>query len=280
MDIVKGYFDYNISDKCVISGKFENVVKNLYELGYRTIAINQTIEEANLDESTESKKKKKIDKVELVPAPLEFKFEECKDLKVLNRLTIAFSNQDIITRIIKSSNYKKYHIIAAQPENQQAFQYVCSTMEVDIFSFDPNRKCNYKMQRKLYYQLVEKDVYFELMYAPAIEDSTKRKNIIATAHAYHSFGKSKNIIISSATTNDFLTRSPYDVINLGLIFGLSEGQAKDALFTNGRKLYIRAIGRRLGKTIMIVENRLGQEQHETEDEEMELAQPAQKKSKQ
>ncbi|KAF5277702.1 hypothetical protein FQR65_LT03682 [Abscondita terminalis] len=281
MELFKGYFDINISDKCVTSGNFEETAKSLFELGYRTIAINQTIDETTFDEPNESKKKKKIDKTD-VPAPIQVKeIEGCKDLKILNRLTIAFSNQDIINRIVKSTNYKKYHIIAAQPESQQAYQYVCNTMEVDVFTFDPSSKPNYKTQRKLYYQLVQKGVYFELMYAPAIEDSTKRKNIIATAHMYHSYGKSRNIIVSSAITNEFLLRSPYDIINLGLIFGLSDGQAKDAILSNGRNLCIRAMGRRLGKTIMVVENlELKQDELESEDEGMDLDQPAQKKSKQ
>ncbi|KAK5646756.1 hypothetical protein RI129_005220 [Pyrocoelia pectoralis] len=239
MESVKGYFDYNVTDKC-ISNNFENIAKQLYDFGYHTIAINQTIDESLLEESiSEGKKKKKIERQDIVPSPIDAKIiKGCDKLKILNRLTISFTTQDIINRIIKSPNYRKYHIIAAQPESQQAFQFTCTNFEADIFTFNPSTKPNYKMQRKLYYLLVERGVHFEIMYGPAIEDSTKRKNIIATAHMYHSFGKSRNIIISSGITNSFLIRNPYDVINLGLLFGLSDGQAKDAIQNNGRNVYM------------------------------------------
>lgn len=54
----------------------------------------------------------------------------------------------------------------------------------------------------------------EICYGPAILDSTKRKNTISTAHLYHAFGKSKNIIISSGAEDYYHIRGPYDIINL------------------------------------------------------------------
>ncbi|KAF5305699.1 hypothetical protein FQA39_LY09188 [Lamprigera yunnana] len=123
MELVSGFFDYNVSDKCVTGGNFQSIAKCLYEFGYHTIAINQTVDEASFNDHSENKKKKKIDKTDIVPVPLQVKeIEGCGNLKVLNRLTIVFTNQDIINRIVKSPNFKKYHIIAAQPDSQQAFQ--------------------------------------------------------------------------------------------------------------------------------------------------------------
>lgn len=81
-------------------------------------------------------------------------------------------------------------------------------------TFDSESRATYKISRKLYNQLLEKGYHFEIQYAPAIQDSTQRKNIIQVAHTYHSIGKSKNIIVSSGATNALLIRNPYDVINL------------------------------------------------------------------
>lgn len=70
------------------------------------------------------------------------------------------------------------------------------------------------MNRKMYNQLVDRGYHFELLYSPAIVDSTKRKNLIHAAHLFHSFGKSKNIIFSSGAENALQIRNPYDIINL------------------------------------------------------------------
>lgn len=66
----------------------------------------------------------------------------------------------------------------------------------------------------MYNLLVQKGYYFELLYGPAIEDQTKRKNLIHASHLYHTFGKSKNIIFSSGASNVLHFRNPYDVISL------------------------------------------------------------------
>lgn len=115
---------------------------------------------------------------------------------------------------MKSANYKKYDIIAVMPTSKAAFQFTCSNIEADILTFNPENKANFSINRKMYMLLVEKGYHYEILYSPAIQDSTARKNLIHQSHVYHSVGKSKNIIISSGATNSILLRSPYDIINL------------------------------------------------------------------
>lgn len=64
-------------------------------------------------------------------------------------------------------------------------------MDVDLISFDPDDIGLVKCNRKMYNLAVERGLSFEIMYTPAIRDSTARKNIIQLAHFYHAFGKSK-----------------------------------------------------------------------------------------
>ncbi|KAI4464271.1 ribonuclease p subunit p30 [Holotrichia oblita] len=270
MEVVKGYFDYCISEQCLTSEDFTKTKKLLIELGYRTIAINQILEEANLEPKKKKKKGEPRDVIDIVPAPI-----------------------DVTKYETKSPNYKKYHIIAILPLTQNAVQFACSNIDADILSYDPENKIPYKLTRKMYNQLIEKGFHYEILYAPAIQDSTQRKNMIQTSHIYHSFGKSKNVIISSGATSRMLLRGPYDIINLGIIFGLSEEQAKNSILHCARNVYLNAIGRSRGKTIMFVENICENSDEsnrnvtkevdlllEEDDEEMELEQPAQKKTKQ
>lgn len=57
-------------------------------------------------------------------------------------------------------------------------------------------------------------MYFEIMYAHALDDPTLRKNIINMSYLYHSFGKSKNVIMTSCANNPIKIRGPYDLTNL------------------------------------------------------------------
>lgn len=72
-------------------------------------------------------------------------------------------------------------------------QLACACKEIDLISFDAENR-PLQMNRKAYNLAVTNNIYFEIPYAPAIEDSGKRKRTIQTAHDYHTYGKSKVIV--------------------------------------------------------------------------------------
>uniref|UniRef100_A0A8C9DLX4 Ribonuclease P/MRP subunit p30 n=1 Tax=Prolemur simus TaxID=1328070 RepID=A0A8C9DLX4_PROSS len=71
---------------------------------------------------------------------------------------------------------------------------------------------------------IDRGLGFELVYSPAIKDSTMRRYTISNALNLMQVCKGKSLEI----------RGPYDVANLGLLFGLSESDAKAAVSTNCR----------------------------------------------
>ncbi|XP_077292483.1 ribonuclease P protein subunit Rpp30 [Arctopsyche grandis] len=222
----------------------------LKKLGYHTVAINQ-----NVDESVFEQKKKKKNEPghcqDPVPEPIKIP-EDITDITILNRLTIEFSDNNIIHKMNQSENLKKFDILAVIPTSVSAFQYSCCNMDVDIISYKLESNANFKLNRKLYKQAVERGIYFEIPYAPALKSSNYRKNMISRAHLYHSIGKSANIILSSGALNEFQVRGPYDVINLCLILGLSEQQSKHVLTKNMQKVLLKADNRRRGKTSVFI----------------------------
>lgn len=137
------------------------------------------------------------------------------------------------------------------PTTDQALQHCCQTFNGDMVCFSLDR-AHISFSRKYYNLAVERKMFFEIRYAPAIIDSNHRRNIIRRSHAYHSYGKSQNIVITSGAASQIELRSPYEVANLGLLFGLSEEQAKCAMAGNCKKLLIRATGRRHNKAVMVV----------------------------
>lgn len=148
-------------------------------------------------------------------------------------------------------NIKKFHILAALPTTEAALQHACQTFQGDIISYNTDT-IKTRINRKFYYLAVRRNMFFELKYSPAIVDSNERRATITRAQQYHMIGKSKSIIISSEATDRFHVRSPYDISSLGVIFGLSEEQAKCAISTTGRKVLVAAESRRLGRTPVLM----------------------------
>ncbi|XP_041970700.1 ribonuclease P protein subunit p30 [Aricia agestis] len=224
----------------------------ILKLGFHTIAINTHVEE--VCENEPKKKKKKGDpkeKKDYIPsAPTLPDVGIKSQLNILSRVTIEFSDSSITHKLNQSENLKNYDIIAVLPKTLQAFQYACSTLDVDIVTFEPETRMPYRISRKLYRQAVERGIFFELMYSPAIKDSTCRRNIISNAHNYHAIGKSKNIIITSGSESSMYVRGVHDVVNLGFIFGLNSQESIEVLKNNSRKLILKAKGRKCGKHYM------------------------------
>jgi ribonuclease P/MRP protein subunit RPP1 len=244
-----GFCDLSISNKLDYS-QLETIEK----LGYHTVAINTHVEESSNEEPKKKKKKgENKEKKELIP-PVEIPKEirAKTKLNILQRLTIEFSDSSIAHKLNQSENVRKYDIIAVIPKTLQAFQYACGSMDVDVITFEPESRIPFKVSRKLYRQAAERGIFFELMYSPAIRDSTARKNIITTAHIYYAVGKSKNIVVTSGAENHMFIRNVHDVINLGFIFGLNSSESLEVVRNNARRLILKANSRRCGKHYMTV----------------------------
>uniref|UniRef100_A0A1B6KHT3 Uncharacterized protein n=2 Tax=Graphocephala atropunctata TaxID=36148 RepID=A0A1B6KHT3_9HEMI len=240
-----GFCDLNIS---ISPQQFNSkCIEELVSLGYKTVALNTLVYE----EKNENTKKKKSKNKETIPPPqTTFGPEKVQGkLQILQRITLYFSDANQLQKLSRSENTKKYDIVSVLPKSFSAFQLACACKDVDLITFDASEYPLY-MNRKTYNLAVANGIYFEIPYAPAIEDSGKRKNTIQIAHAYHTYGKSKNIILSSGATGYLKLRSPYDIANLGILFGLSEEQAKHSMLNTCRALILRAEGRRFGRTAM------------------------------
>lgn len=172
-------------------------------------------------------------------------------LNLYNRLTLIYSDVSISHLIGRSPNFKKYHVIAALPTTDAALQHACQTFQGDIITYNSDT-VKVRLHRKFYYLAIRRNMFFEIKYSPCIIDSSERRATITRAQLYHMVGKSKGIIISSEAKDSFQIRSPYDIASLGLIFGLSEEQAKCAISTMGRKVLICAESRRLGRTPVLM----------------------------
>jgi len=137
-----------------------------------------------------------------------------------------------------SSRVRLYDIIAVFPKTEKLFHVACTHLDVDLVCVTVTEKLPFYFKRPPINVAIDRGVGFELVYSPAIKDSTMRRYTISNALNLTQVCKGKNVILSSAAERPLEIRGPYDVANLGLLFGLSESDAKAAVSTNCRAVLL------------------------------------------
>ncbi|XP_071668026.1 ribonuclease P protein subunit p30 isoform X4 [Patagioenas fasciata] len=184
----------------------QSLLETAAHLGYSTVALNHVID-------FKEKKQEIVKPVcpsELFPS-LPIVQGTSKRIKVLTRLTLVVSDPSHCNLLI-----------------------ACTTLDVDLVCINVTEKLPFYFRRPPVNMAIDRGIFFELLYAPAIKDSTMRRYTISNAISLMQICKGKNIVISSAAERPLELRGPYDIANLGLLFGLSESEAKAAVSTNCR----------------------------------------------
>ncbi|CAH1388694.1 unnamed protein product [Nezara viridula] len=247
-----GFFDLNVLPN---GSNIEKLSKIWFERGYRTIAINQIL---NLSAGLSNKTKKGEKQDICIPKPLDCKLppDLAGKINILNRLTIKISEVSHFSKVFqaKSSAVKQYHLVAVIPDNIPCLKQAINTNEVDIIAVDCRSKPQWSLTKKHYNLLIEQHKYFEICYSPAIRDSTTFNNTIFMSQLLNTIGKSKNVILSSETSDTSILRTPYEVIYLSLIFGLNENKARYCLTSEPSNVICRALKRQIGKSSFTIEH--------------------------
>ncbi|XP_053434153.1 ribonuclease P protein subunit p30-like [Nycticebus coucang] len=158
-----------------------------------------------------------------------------RPIKILTRLMIVVSDPSHCNVLrATSSRVQLYDIVAVFPKIEKRFHVACTHLDVDLVCITVTEKLPFYFKRPPINVAIDQGLGFELVYSPAIKDSTMRRYTVSNALNVMHICKGKNIIISSAAERPLDIRRPYDVAHLGLLFGLSESDAKAAVSTNCR----------------------------------------------
>uniref|UniRef100_A0A4W5R1S8 Ribonuclease P protein subunit p30 n=1 Tax=Hucho hucho TaxID=62062 RepID=A0A4W5R1S8_9TELE len=250
------FMDFNISyttDK----KRLQSVIETAAHLGYSTVAINYVVD---LEQS-----KQEIGKPKCVSELFDtFPIVQGKSrpIKVLNRLTVVASRAAHFKPL---REYKAYDLVAAYPKTETLFHAACMEFTIDIICVAATEKQPFFFKRSSVEGAIERGVFFEVSYTPAIRDSTMRRHTIANALNLMEACKGKPLEL----------RGPYDIANLGLLFGLSEEEGKAAISTNCRAVHLHG---EMRKTALGIVHSMKNEQPLTERQEEEDV-PASKRAK-
>ncbi|CAG8438684.1 3550_t:CDS:2 [Funneliformis caledonium] len=143
-----------------------------------------------------------------------------------------------------NSATSSYDIVAVQPTSEKIFQNACGTYEIDIISLEMGSRLPFYIKHGPVGLAIERGIYFEICYAPAIRDAASRRHLITNAQNLVRVTRGKNIIITSEAQRAMELRGPYDIVNLGTIMGINQAMAKECISTNCRAVVMHATTRR------------------------------------
>jgi ribonuclease P/MRP protein subunit RPP1 len=264
----RGFCDLNVPCDGADGEDLRRRLRRAFRLGYETVAVNVCVHQKDLvtkaklqksakkkakaSEEDEDGRERLLDFPE--PSIVNIDKSDYPDLvskgrkpTVLSRLTIVFSDNSFLPKFNTSKTVKKYDLLALCPANAQALQNLLkSSFCADIITFNHELSGDMKWTRTLYTECVQKNMFFELCYAPMIRDATARRRTITQGHVYHAVGKSRHVVLSGEAASAIELRGPLDVANLGYLLGLNENECKLAVCKMPLEVVRAACGRRIG----------------------------------
>ncbi|XP_043957921.1 ribonuclease P protein subunit p30 isoform X2 [Gambusia affinis] len=216
--------------------RLQSLVETAAHLGFSTVAINYVYE-------LTTKKRQEVPS----PVPISELIGQLpvvqgrsRPIKVLNRLTVRPNDAE----------YRAFDLLAIQPTTEKLFHTSCMLCEVDIICISVTEKLPFFFKRAPINGAIDRGVVFEVSYASALRDSTMRRYTIANAVCLMESCKGKNVIVSSAAEKALDLRGPYDIINLGALFGLSDADSKEAVSSTCRAVLLHAETRKTASGIV------------------------------
>uniref|UniRef100_A0A8C7X0Y8 Ribonuclease P protein subunit p30 n=1 Tax=Oryzias sinensis TaxID=183150 RepID=A0A8C7X0Y8_9TELE len=226
--------------------RISKLLETAAHLGFSTVAINYTFEPT-------AKQKQEIP----VPKPINELIDQLpvvqgrsRPIRVLNRLTVVVSDPSHYVRRPNAPEYRRFDLLAVQPTSEKLFHAACMLYDIDIICISVTEKLPFFFKRAPINGAIDRGVVFEVSYSAAIRDSTMRRYTIANAASLTDSCKGKNVILSSAAEKALELRGPYDITNLGLLFGLSDGDAKEAVSSTCRAALLHAETRKTASGIV------------------------------
>ncbi|KAK9530971.1 hypothetical protein VZT92_012442 [Zoarces viviparus] len=237
------FMDLNLSFTAERS-RLKTLIETAAHLGFSTVAINYVFEPA-------TKKKQEIP----TPTPIKELIDELpvvqgryRPIRVLNRLTVVMSDSSHFRP--NAAEYRCFDLLSVQPTTEKLFHAACMIYDVDIICISVTEKLPFFFKRAPVNGAIDRGVVFEVSYSAAIRDSTRRRYTIANAISLMESCKGKNVILSSAAEKPLELRGPYDITNLGLLFGLSDRDAKEAVSSTCRSVVLHAETRKSASGIV------------------------------
>jgi len=171
-----------------------------------------------------------------------------------NRKFHLYSRLNVIVHDNQSLHYLKraevqqhYDLISLQPSTRDILLYLLNstTVQHELIVLDPSDPELLPFPSKLMGAAAERGITFELIYSNALRDPFERRNLLAFGRslAMNIFKRGQSIVFSSNATNPLQIRSPYDMMEIGQLFGFNEEISKKIINHNPMDVLARSFSR-------------------------------------
>jgi len=239
----------------------KEIIQLQQRIGFRRFCINTEVD--SIWTPNTGKKKKKGEERDspqpnsLVPHPSKTMLSQ-EGCRVYSRLTFPLTDAIQLNRM-SAGHVLAYDVIAVEPANEKLFHKVCTEAEnVDVVTFNYNNTNNnnnndrgtappYKIQPGIVKVAQERGIHFEINVSPGLRSSANcKQNLISYARKIVAATKGKNVLLSCGALKPSEVRGPYDLMNLGVLFGMNQSQAKDAVTKNFDAVLRHSLSRQSG----------------------------------
>ena len=104
--------------------------------------------------------------------------------------------------------------MAAVPTTEPLFDQCCRQLDVDLISLPLAERLPFRLSLPPIAAAIARGVHFEICYAPALRDSSARRNLISNAQQLLRLTRGRNVVLSSGAERPMELRGPHDVANL------------------------------------------------------------------
>ncbi|OZJ02403.1 hypothetical protein BZG36_04852 [Bifiguratus adelaidae] len=170
--------------------------------------------------------------------------------------TLTPSQSDKASNLgLTSLSPTSYDLLAVKPTNEATLLKACTDLEVDIISFDCSSRLGFWLKHSLFSAAIQRGLHFEITYGAGVRDQAARRHLFTNAQALIRATRGKHLIISSEAQKALEVKGPYDVINLGTLFGLNQAVARSTLTSNCRAVIFHSDARRTAyKSVITVKS--------------------------
>ena len=205
------YADLNVLWNETTRGGLPHHLATYSQLGYDAVALNHVC----------------TGKLPKGPCPIErieYQYNgRRKPLRQYTRLTLILDNpQQNYGVNMQNDIIRSYDLLAIQPTTDKMLQNAIQSLHPDIISIDISQsRLPCQLKHGLARQAIDKGIYFELAYGPALNESNRR-NVISNARMISRVTKGRHTFLACSSNDHWSIRAPSDVVALAELFGVAK----------------------------------------------------------